>query len=112
MRQKIVSLYRIYLLGFLKYSNVNFDLGTYLVVGLLIPLQDLCFNTRGNFVDTSPLILVLRTSSDYKEALKNVDDVVDAPSFHTQFLCAAVKKKHALALDAVVVEESAAKFTQ
>lgn len=108
----ILSLYRIYFLSFLKYSNVNLDLYTYLVVGLLIPLQDLCLDTRRNFVDTSPLVLVLRPSPDNEEALKNVDDVVDAASFHAQLLCTTVEQKHALALNPIVVEESAAKFAQ
>lgn len=83
-----------------------------LQVRLQLALLDLGLDAGRDFVDASPLVLVLRTSADYEEAFQNVDDVVNAPSLHTELFRAAVEEQHALALNAVVVEEAAAKFAQ
>ena len=40
--------------------------------------MDLCFYAEGDFVNTSPLVLVLCPAPDHAEALQDVNDVVDA----------------------------------
>lgn len=65
---------------------------TYLFVFEIVALLYLCFYAKGNFVNATPLVLILGTASYYAEALQDVDDVVDAATLNAQLLCAAVEK--------------------
>ena len=44
-----------------------------------------------NFVDTSPDIFVFGATTNYIETFQDVDDVVNAPSFHAQLSRAQVQ---------------------
>lgn len=81
-------------------------MGTYKALG------DLGLNAFKNFVETTPLVLVLGAAANDAERLKDVDDVVDAAALHSQLLGAGVEQEDSLALDAVVVEETPAQFAQ
>lgn len=75
-------------------------------------MQDLRLDAASNFINASPLILVLGPPADHAEAFKNVDDVVDASAFDPKFFCAAVKQQDCLSFHTVGVKESATKFAQ
>lgn len=69
-------------------------------------------NASGNFVETSPLVLVLCPAANDKEALQDVDDIVDPPTFDPQLFGAAVQEQDSFALDTVAVEEPSAELTK
>lgn len=63
-------------------------------------------------LNTFPLIGVLGLSSYHIETLKDIDDVVNAPSFDRQFFGALVQKEQVLAFPSVEEQEPAAQFAQ
>ena len=70
-------------------SKILFNLGkegigTYAGINLL-------FDGVDDLVDASPLVLVLCTALDDAEAFEDVDDVVNAPTLHTQLFGALVQ---------------------
>jgi hypothetical protein len=65
-----------------------------------------------NFVNSSPLVLILRTASNHAERLQNVDDIVDTASFYTKLFGARVQKKHTFAFNTIVLEEATAQFAE
>ena len=61
-------------------------------------------------VNPSPVVLVLCPASDYAEAFKNVDDVINTSALDTQLSCALIEVEHSFAFDAVVVQKAAAEL--
>lgn len=59
-----------------------------------------------------PLIQILSLSGKNIEALKNVDDVVNASSLNIKLFSALVKRNHSLVIMAIKIEESLAKVSK
>jgi hypothetical protein len=65
-----------------------------------------------NFINSTPLVLILRPASNHAERLQNVDDIVDTASLYTKLFGARVQKKHTFAFNTIVLKEATAKFTE
>jgi len=63
-------------------------------------------------MDAFPLVGVLGLALDDEKALEDVDDVVNAPSFHGQLLGAAVQVEQVRLLPPVKNEEALAQLSQ
>lgn len=57
------------------------------------------------------MVLVLRATPDDAEALQNVYDVIDASALDSKLFRALIKVEDSIALDPVVVEESATELS-
>ena len=69
--------------------------------------MDLFLDGVDYLVDASPLVLVLGAALDYTEALKDIDDVINASALDSELLGALVKVEET-ALRCTIEEEEAA----
>jgi len=76
------------LIGFL----VAVFIGTSL---LSVACINLSLNRDHNFVDSTPLVLILGESPDHVEALQDVDDVIDASSLDSKLFGTLVEEEEA-----------------
>lgn len=70
------------------------------------------FDRCDNLLDAPPLVGVLSFSTNDVKTLKDIDDVVDAPSLYLELARALVKIQEVVAVPSVEKEEAAAQFSQ
>lgn len=70
------------------------------------------FNREHDFVDPLPLVRVLRLPVNHLKTFKNVNNVVYAPSFHSQLARALVEVEHPSRLTSVETQEPSAQLSQ
>ena len=65
-----------------------------------------------NLANSSPVIRVLRLTTNHLEALKDVDYVIDSASLHTEFVCARVQMYDAIFLLPIQKQEPFAQLSE
>jgi len=73
---------------------------------------NLLLNRADNFVNPTPLVLILSAPLDHTKALQDVDDVVDATALDAKLPRALVQVEQTALRCAIQEQESTAKFTE
>ena len=63
-------------------------------------------------INTAPIIRIFGLSANHWKTFKNIDDIVNAPSFYAEFLSALIKQQLSFWLFAIYPEELPTKLAQ
>jgi hypothetical protein len=67
---------------------------------------DLCFNGQNNLVYPSPLISIFGSAPYYREALKDIDDIINASPFNSELTSALVQKQYTFSFLSIKGQEA------